>query len=564
MDSSRRRCLNDPDIFCYICGSYTSKQQRKPISDFMKRAYLAYFGVKLGDQDKQWAPHIVCKTCVEHLRQWTVGKRCSLQFGVPMVWREPKNHHDDCYFCMVNIKGINRNHRKRWTYPDIESARRPIPHSAEVPIPTFTNLPELTEGSDESNTSSDVITGSSGSEFEGTTATQQRFNQEELNDLIRDLNLSKEASEVLASRLNEKNLLQLGTNITFYRKREKDLLPYFSKENNLVFCNNVGGLVQQMGLAEYNPQEWRLFIDSSVRSLKCVLLHNGNKYASIPIAHSTSMKEEYESIKQILEKLAYHEHQWEICVDLKMVNFLLGQQSGYTKYPCFLCLWDSRARNEHWTTKQWAPRNEMKLGEQNVINRPLVAREKIILPPLHIKLGLMKQFVKSLNRDGTCFRYLCSKFSAMSMEKIKAGVFNGPQIRQLIKDPHYLSHMNEKELAAWNAFVKVIKDFLGNHKASNHAELVSNMLTNFKDLGCNMSIKIHYLYNHLDYFPKNLGDVSEEQGERFHQDIRVMEERYQGRWDAAMMADYCWNLQRNCPDSTHSRKSRKRHFFDVA
>ena len=172
----------------------------------------------------------------------------------------------------------------------------------------------------------------------------------------------------------------------------------------------------------------------------------------------------------------------------------------------------------------------------------------------------MKQFVKSLNRDGTCFRYLCSKFSAMSMEKIKAGVFNGPQIRQLIKDPHYLSHMNEKELAAWNAFVKVIKNFLGNHKASNHAEFVSNMLTNFKDLGCNMSIKVHYLYNHLDYFPKNLGDVSEEQGERFHQDIRVMEERYQGRWDTAMMADHCWNLQRNCPDSTHSRKSRKTFF----
>ena len=60
------------------------------------------------------------------------------------------------------------------------------------------------------------------------------------------------------------------------------------KENNLVFCNDVGGLLQKMGLAEYNPQEWRLFIDSSVRSLKCVLLHDDNKYASIPIGQGSA------------------------------------------------------------------------------------------------------------------------------------------------------------------------------------------------------------------------------------------------------------------------------------
>ena len=54
------------------------------------------------------------------------------------------------------------------------------------------------------------------------------------------------------------------------------------------------------------------------------------------------------------------------------------------------------------------------------------------------------------------------------------------------------------------------------------------MLQNFKALGARISIKLHYLFNHLDYFPENLGDVTEEQGERFHQDIRTMEDRYQG------------------------------------
>ena len=52
-----------------------------------------------------------------------------------------------------------------------------------------------------------------------------------------------------------------------------------------------------------------------------------------------------------------------------------------------------------------------------------------------------------------------------------------------------------------------------------------------------MSIKLHNLHSHLDKFPDNLGDVSEEKGEKFHQDIKVMEDRYQGRWDSHMMPD---------------------------
>lgn len=43
----------------------------------------------------------------------------------------------------------------------------------------------------------------------------------------------------------------------------------------------------------------------------------------------------------MLEKLYYEEHRWKIYVDLKMVNFLLGQQVGYTKYLCFIGVWES-------------------------------------------------------------------------------------------------------------------------------------------------------------------------------------------------------------------------------
>jgi hypothetical protein len=62
-----------------------------------------------------------------------------------------------------------------------------------------------------------------------TTSHNEHFDQNELSDLIRDLNLSKDSSELLASRLKEKNVLQPGTKITFYRRREKDMLPFLPK-----------------------------------------------------------------------------------------------------------------------------------------------------------------------------------------------------------------------------------------------------------------------------------------------------------------------------------------------
>jgi hypothetical protein len=78
-----------------------------------------------------------------------------------------------------------------------------------------------------------------------------------------------------------------------------------------------------------------LFIDSSKRSLKGVLLHNGNKYASVPVAHSIHLKETYENLEVLLNKVNYKERSWLICGDSKVFRMLLCQQPGYTKFPCF-------------------------------------------------------------------------------------------------------------------------------------------------------------------------------------------------------------------------------------
>jgi hypothetical protein len=82
----------------------------------------------------------------------------------------------------------------------------------------------------------------------------------------------------------------------------------------------------------YKTDDWRLFIDSSKRSLKRVLLHNGNRLASVPVAHSVHLKETYENLEQLLEKIYYKQYQWMVCGDLKVLCMLLGQQQGYTKW----------------------------------------------------------------------------------------------------------------------------------------------------------------------------------------------------------------------------------------
>jgi hypothetical protein len=49
--------------------------------------------------------------------------------------------------------------------------------------------------------------------------------------------------------------------------------------------------------------------------------------------------------------------------------------------------------------------------------------------------------------------------------------------------------------------------------------------------------------------------VSEEQGERLHQDIKEMERRYQGQWNINMMGNYCWTLNCEILETSHKRKS---------
>ena len=92
---------------------------------------------------------------------------------------------------------------------------------------------------------------------------------------------------------------------------------------------------------------------------------------------------------------------------------------------------------------------------KNVQHTPLIVRSKIILPPLHVKLGLMKNIVKGMNQDVEGYKNLRGKFSQLSDAKIKEGIFVGLPIRELLKDQKFKQILDDKEKAAW-AFLKVL------------------------------------------------------------------------------------------------------------
>ena len=116
----------------------------------------------------------------------------------------------------------------------------------------------------------------------------------------------------------------------------------------------------------------------------------------------------------------------------------------------------------------------------------------------------MNNFVKTMNQEEASFTYLREKFSRLSEAKLKECIFIGTQIRDHIKDEHFDKLLQGDEKAAWDRFKFVVKVFLGNRRAQNYEELVNNLLQSYQKLGCNMSLKVHFLHSQLDFFPRKL------------------------------------------------------------
>ena len=173
----------------------------------------------------------------------------------------------------------------------------------------------------------------------------------------------------------------------------------------------------------------------------------------------------------------------------------------------------------------------------------------------------MKNFAKALHKNGAAFQHLSTVFPGLSAAKLKEGIFVGPQIWEVLKDTDFEELLNFKELRAWEVFKSVCSGFHGNTRVPDYQACIEKLLKSCKDMGCRMSLKIHFLHSQLNFFPPNLEAVCDEHGERFHQDITKMESNYQGKWNPGMMGDFCWMLLRDIPEAKYTRSSKKTHFW---
>ena len=167
-------------------------------------------------------------------------------FAVFRIWREPTIHHDDCYFCMVDIFKYKKiKSRKKIVYLNIPLFIALVNYGPELPIPQppTTHAISLTSSEDD-DADFEVDT-------KGSSKDLHFLNQNELADLTRDLGLTKAKVEILSSRLKEWSLLAPLCKISKPRKQQVTFANFYamaSDHPSLCYCMDIQGLFQEIGI----------------------------------------------------------------------------------------------------------------------------------------------------------------------------------------------------------------------------------------------------------------------------------------------------------------------------
>jgi hypothetical protein len=144
------------------------------------------------------------------------------------------------------------------------------------------------------------------------------------------------------------------------------------------------------------------------------------------------------------------------------------------------------------------------IGNQGRLN----SREKTVyrtfLPPRHIKLKLIKCLVKAMAKTNSKgFKYLSNKFPSISTAGLKEGIFVGLYI------PDILGSLIDTERAAWESLKWVFSKSLGKKISPDFSDGIQTLPNAYKEMGGCMSLEVHFLHSHLDFFPEILGEVND-------------------------------------------------------
>lgn len=428
--------------FCVVCGLYVSLKKSRNITKTFVKSYEKYFLVNF--PLKQWyVPEVACDYCYRCILGSTYTSKIPtpsskkkpnqhpMKYVYPVIWMHRSEHSDkSCYFCKTQTFGFKYEMRKKINYHKCDSVKEAVLRSETNPIAPSEELqPEEESQCNEVESVWNGTNNEISSEYQPTyseigCSVPHFITQADFNDLMRDTNTSQRSAEIMASRLLQWRLVSDDFRVTSSRKRsnKRSFDQCFKVDDitGLTYATDIEQLFDTIG-HPYLPEQWRLFIDGSVKSLKGVLLHIGNVYPSVPIIYGTDIEENYENMKQILKLINYDLHRWVICCDLKIVAIITGLKKGFSKHQCFLCLWEGRCRELHYTDHKWPPRITLQIGRDSIDHMPLVPSSKIILPPLHIKLGLIRNFVRALESEGLAMKFLKTMFPKLSDSKIDAG-----------------------------------------------------------------------------------------------------------------------------------------------
>jgi len=180
--------------------------------------------------------------------------------------------------------------------PNIPSAIWPVPYGDGLPVPEPPdNFALYSDDEDSVSSNSEEQQPSSSRDADylpSTDSSNHKITEGELSDLIRVLKLSKNKAELLASRLQQWNLLQHSVKVTTFRTRKHEFEQFFKTVGFFTYCKYIDGLMNAMHI-RHSPEQWRLFFDVSKTSLKAGHLHGRNKLPSIPVAYALSTKETY-------------------------------------------------------------------------------------------------------------------------------------------------------------------------------------------------------------------------------------------------------------------------------
>lgn len=111
-----------------------------------------------------------------------------------------------------------------------------------------------------------------------------------------------------------------------------------------------------------------------------------------------------------------------------------------------------------------------------------------------------------------------------------------------MKDDRFVECLNEEQAIAWDAVKAVIHGFLCKNRVENYQVLIDNMMTSFEAMDVHMSLKIHVLHAHIEFYERQKSTESDEAGERFHQTLMTFEDRFAGKRMDSMLADFCWSI----------------------